>query len=183
MNTAADGYARMLNAGFCAVLTVSLLKDTTNNEIGYGPGLPWVTPYILLPFALHKSTAELLSSSRARGLQEFLHSHSRALAGYEHRVRILVPFVRAGLACAVRRGVLTLDRSTRRLVPRDPIVDSRVRIREVLTEEGLTSVVASRKLGRWANAITLAYLCDLVCCRPTLGKEGSREAISAIDSY
>ncbi len=182
MNTASDGYARMLNAGFCAVLTVSLLKDTAADVIGYGPGLSWLAPYLLLPLVLHKTTAEQLVNSRSRGLQEFLHGHSPVLAGYEHRARILVPYVRAGLACAVRREAVTLDKPSRRILLTSS-ADGRDRIHEILTEEGNRSVIASRKLGRWANAITFAYLCDLVHCRPAIGEASTREAIPAINNY
>lgn len=170
MPTVTDDYARTLNPGFCAVLVATILQATRPRPGDPGPGLPLAAPYLLMPLVLNKQTAYYLVESRARGVQDFLFRHPDVIVGFDRRTRILLPFVRAGLACALRRGALSFDRRTHRLFPTDALEGKEGRIKELLGDEDVAAVKGARKVGRWATSIPFPYLCTLLSCKPTFGK-------------
>lgn len=152
---------RMLNAGFCGTIVAMLVQGA-----GQGRGVSLIATYLLVPMLLHPYTAQRIVRAREDSLSELVRRHPRIILGFERRITIATPNVRAGIILALRRGALTFDRETGAFYAGASL--DNFRFREILSPDDHAHIDAALRMGRWTTQMSVAQICDALLVRPVL---------------
>lgn len=138
--------ARLFNPAFLGALVFSAAAGYQKNAPD-NAGLPFPLAFLTLPIVLHKSTRDALPRTTRTALPAWVSVNAHAQVGFASRASVFVPLVKDAIAVACHGGLIELDGSRLRALPKLRSVEKFAN--EVKSTEVSDCLKKANFLGKW----------------------------------